>query len=164
MIDKFSSKKFRKLILSAIEYNLVLTATEIVLFLLPGLFHCIGEIHVLNGGSWHLTFCGYKQLVSTKLNPLYNTKNNNNMRENGKKTRWCKILTTDFSEDFVYISDNAYTKPQIRQMEIEMLSVLDFNLVTLADVSAGFFLWPGVLKLSGVLAHWVRTRVSLAQT
>jgi len=85
MIDKFSSKKFRKLILSAIEYNLVLTAAEIVLFLLPGLFHCIGEIHVLNGGSWHLTFCGYKQLVSTKLNPLYNTKNNNNMRENGKK-------------------------------------------------------------------------------
>jgi hypothetical protein len=50
------------------------------------------------------------------------------------------LLTTDFSEDFVYISDNAYTKPQIRQMEIEMLSVLDFNLVTLADVSAGFFL------------------------
>jgi hypothetical protein len=83
MIDKFSSKKFRKLILSAFEYNLVLTATEIVLFLLLGLFHCIGEIHVLNGGSWHLTFCGCKHLVSTKLNPLYKPKNNN-MREKKK--------------------------------------------------------------------------------
>ena len=34
------------------------------------------------------------------------------------------------SGDFVYITDSAYTQSQIRQMEIEILKVLNFDLVT----------------------------------
>ena len=36
---------------------------------------------------------------------------------------------SSISGDFVYITDSAYTQSQIRQMEIEILKVLNFDLV-----------------------------------
>ena len=43
-------------------------------------------------------------------------------------TQHLKIIKIIVSGDFVYITDNAYSQSQIREMEMDMLQVLRFDL------------------------------------
>ena len=43
-------------------------------------------------------------------------------------TQHLKIIKMIVSGDFVYITDNAYSQSQIREMEMDMLQVLRFDL------------------------------------
>jgi len=56
---------------------------------------------------------------------------NNYLVLNDLNLNWSVTLSSTFSGDFVYITDSAYTQSQIRQMEIEILRVLNFDLVTI---------------------------------